>query len=348
MGSIVKRRRKDGSLSYRVQIRVERRGISHSESRTFRSLKHARAWERKREYELDQPGALEALVEYKPRLGELIEWYISTYRSVLRWGRNKQKTLEQIMRQPIADEIVADWSESRIVEYAQWRRAQGAGPSTVDNGLRWIGVVVKTARSHGYRVSPETVDQGRLAARNMGLTSASRRRSRRPSAVELERIAEVWRSLASTSKATVPMLDIMDFAIASARRRTEIVNLRWADNDADTMTGMVRDAKHPRHKWGNHKRFKYTKAAWEIMQRQPRIDERIFPYSGAAITARWVRACKLADVMDLRFHDLRHEATSRLFEAGGTITEVQQYTLHESWDMLRRYTQLRPEDVRQF
>jgi len=44
---------------------------------------------------------------------------------------------------------------------------------------------------------------------------------------------------------------------------------------------------------------------------------------------------------------LRHEATSRLFERGYQIHEVAQFTLHESWNELKRYTNLRPEDVRE-
>jgi hypothetical protein len=47
----------------------------------------------------------------------------------------------------------------------------------------------------------------------------------------------------------------------------------------------------------------------------------------------------------LRFHDLRHEATSRLCERGYQIHEVAQCTLHESWNELKRYTNLRPENL---
>lgn len=49
-------------------------------------------------------------------------------------------------------------------------------------------------------------------------------------------------------------------------------------------------------------------------------------------TARYVssRACRLRGLQDLRFHDLRHEATSRLFERGYDIPEVARFTLHES------------------
>jgi site-specific recombinase XerD len=46
------------------------------------------------------------------------------------------------------------------------------------------------------------------------------------------------------------------------------------------------------------------------------------------------------------FHDLRHEATSRLFERGYTIPQVAQFTLHESWKELMRYTHLLKKNLR--
>ena len=46
---------------------------------------------------------------------------------------------------------------------------------------------------------------------------------------------------------------------------------------------------------------------------------------------------------DLHFHDLRHEGTSRLFEAGFAIEQVSLVTGHKDWKMLRRYTHIRPE-----
>ena len=46
------------------------------------------------------------------------------------------------------------------------------------------------------------------------------------------------------------------------------------------------------------------------------------------------------DIVDLRFHDLRHEALSRLGEDGYTVPQIQQVSLHESWDSLRRYVNM--------
>ena len=75
-------------------------------------------------------------------------------------------------------------------------------------------------------------------------------------------------------------------------------------------------------------------------------DDRIFPYAHRSAGTAFTRVCKELEIMDLHFHDLRHEATSRLFEAGYAIQEVAQFTLHDSWATLQRYTHLRPEHVK--
>ena len=50
-------------------------------------------------------------------------------------------------------------------------------------------------------------------------------------------------------------------------------------------------------------------------------------------------------LVDLTFHDLRHEATSRLFEKGFDTMEVSTITGHKTLQMLKRYTHLRAEDL---
>ena len=57
------------------------------------------------------------------------------------------------------------------------------------------------------------------------------------------------------------------------------------------------------------------------------------------------RARDRAGITDLRFHDLRHTATTRLFERGLGIMEVASITGHEDLKMLKRYTHLRAEDL---
>ena len=70
------------------------------------------------------------------------------------------------------------------------------------------------------------------------------------------------------------------------------------------------------------------------------------PTSYRAKTFReFKRARDKARITDLRFHDLRHTATTRLFERGLGIMEVASITGHEDLKMLKRYTHLRAEDL---
>jgi integrase len=132
------------------------------------------------------------------------------------------------------------------------------------------------------------------------------------------------------------MADIVRFALASARRQDEITRLRWDDIDADKGIAWLDDVKHPRHKVGNRRAWRVLPEAMAIIQRQPRRAAQVFPHNAKSIGAAWARACALLGIEDLHFHDLRHEATSRLFEAGYSIQEVALITLHLSWAELQR------------
>jgi len=71
----------------------------------------------------------------------------------------------------------------------------------------------------------------------------------------------------------------------------------------------------------------------------------VFPLTAVAMRGLWCRACRRAGIDNLRFHDLRHEATSRFFEKGLNVMEVAAITGHKDLRMLQRYTHLRAEDL---
>jgi integrase len=233
-----------------------------------------------------------------------------------------------------------------LIDHVRSRRADGTGPATVMNDLVWIGVGLRAAKNvRELPVRTEITQEARSACRELRLISKPRRRTRRPTADELARLQEYFAS--RDRRAQIPMQAIVDFAVASARREAEICRLEWRDNDATTRTGLVRDAKHPTSRDGNHRRFKYTQEAWAIVENQPRSSTYIFPCEPKSVGAAFTRACHVLGIEDLRFHDLRHEATSQLFERGYQIHEVARFTLHESWNELKRYTNLKPENVRE-
>ncbi|WP_246676346.1 tyrosine-type recombinase/integrase [Mesorhizobium sp. B1-1-5] len=77
--------------------------------------------------------------------------------------------------------------------------------------------------------------------------------------------------------------------------------------------------------------------------KNPNDDDRIFPFNHRSVGTAFRRGCADLGIQDLHFHDLRHEGTIRLFEAGFTIQQVSLVTGHKDWKMLRRYTHLKPE-----
>jgi integrase len=346
MPTIKARKQTNGSTRYTAIVRI-RRGttVLHQESRTFTHRTAALSWARHREVALEDPAALTRQRHGAPTLAELIHWYIETFETISRWQRSKQTHLEFLGRHSLGKLEALTLTSADLIRHVQLRRAEGAGPATVLNDLIWIGVVLRAAKSvKELPVRPEIVQQARTACRELRLVGKPRKRTRRPTAEELKRLREHFKS--RDRRATIPMQAIMDFAIASARRESEICRLEWHDNDKANRTGLVRDAKHPTGKEGNHQRFKYTPEAWALVGAQPETNERIFPYDPKSVGTAFTRACHLLGIHDLRFHDLRHEATSRLFERGYQIHEVAQFTLHESWNELKRYTNLKPENVR--
>jgi integrase len=75
------------------------------------------------------------------------------------------------------------------------------------------------------------------------------------------------------------------------------------------------------------------------------LDGRVFPIPPQSLAHAWSAACARAGVDDLHFHDLRHEAVSRLFERGLSMMEVASISGHKTLSMLQRYTHLRAEDL---
>jgi integrase len=68
----------------------------------------------------------------------------------------------------------------------------------------------------------------------------------------------------------------------------------------------------------------------------------VFGISSESITQAMIKACKKVNLENLRFHDLRHEATSRLFENTDLdLMEIRAITGHKTLQMLVRYTHLR-------
>jgi integrase len=123
-------------------------------------------------------------------------------------------------------------------------------------------------------------------------------------------------------------------------RRGELLELRWEHVDLKR-----RVAHLPETKNGSTRDVPLSSAAVAVLTALPSgISGRVFSTSETAITEGFQRAAKRAGLPDFRFHDLRHEATSRLAEKL-QMHELGKVTGHKSPRMLVRYYHPRAEDL---
>lgn len=124
-------------------------------------------------------------------------------------------------------------------------------------------------------------------------------------------------------------------------RRGEIAAMRWEHLDRKAKVLLIPETKN-----GTPRRVPLSTAALAVLDALPRrLDGRVWGMRPDSISQAFERACKAAGIKGLTFHDLRHEATSRLFEKGLALTEVAAITGHKTWQMLKQYTYLRAEDL---
>ena len=122
-------------------------------------------------------------------------------------------------------------------------------------------------------------------------------------------------------------------------RRGELLNARYEDLKNGLLHIPITKTKVPRT-------IPLTPHALAIINSLPRsISGYLIPTSANALRLSWERAKRRANIENLHFHDLRHEAISRFFEMGLSISEVALISGHMDYRMLARYTHLRPKDV---
>lgn len=354
MGTIVTRTRRDGKPSYLCQIARKMDGKTVRENRTFRDHKTAKAWLRQREAELDNPKAFKAATQEVKTLGDAIGRYLEEHGGEI--GKTKSACLAAIQRHSIAGMACGEVGSEDVVAFARTIHTvtglANPGPATINNYLSHLASVFAIAqKAWGYPLDQSAMSDATFVLRKQNAIAKSNKRERRPTLAELNAILDFFQDRSARAPHSAPMIDITLFAMFSTRRMEEITRLRWPDYEASSgdhpARVLVRDMKNPGAKRGNDVWCELPPEAEAVVKgMRPKTgnSELIFPYTVDAIGAAFTRACKLLDINDLHFHDLRHEGVSRLFEAGWNIPHVALVSGHRSWASLQRYAQIRQRD----
>ena len=335
MGTIVKT--KEGS--WRALVR--RKG--KYASRTFRVKSLADEWVVETERLIDLGGEPSKNGSGKAKtIGDLIDLHFADLQEVRKPLRRSKRAVLNALKAELGSVRIIRLDRAMLIKFGKKRAQQGAGPVTLSVDLSYLRTVLTHAAAiHGITIDTEAVRLARTALTRFGLVGRSRERDRRPTPDEIANLLAYFESRPTI----IPMARIIKFAIATAMRQEEICKIEWTDVDFAKRVVTIRDRKDPRNKIGNHQKVPLLNLtgfdAWQLLLEQKILTGdkgRCFPYNSKSVGAAFRRGRNAIDAEDLRFHDLRHEATSRLFEAGLPIERVALVTGHKDWKMLRRYT----------
>jgi len=318
--------RKRGAYQWQVQVRKMGQPL---QTKTFETRALAEQWARSIEVEMDKGVFISRAEAESTTLKELLERYLDEVTPLKKGAASETNRLKALMRLPLARRFVAS---IRGLDIARFRdeRLRKVTPSTVKRDLVLLG--------HAFEVAhKEWGIHFHNPVRDIKLPSENRPRDRRLQAGEETRLLDACREARNPW-----LLPVVQLALETAMRQGELIRLRWEHIDLNRRTAHLPDTKN-----GESRTVPLSTTAIRVLRALPRsLHGQAFPgVTTEAIKRAYIRAVRRAGIENLRFHDLRHEATTRLFEKGLNIMEVASITGHKGLRMLRRYTHLKAEDL---
>lgn len=319
--------RKRGASQWEAQVR--KKGFL-SQSKTFETRKEAAAWASVVESEMVRGVFVSRTESENTTLREALERY---RREITTTKRNTAAELGRIklwLEHPLAERSLASIRGADFAGVVADMQGRGLAANTIRLRMALISNLFTVARREwGMESLANPTEFVRMPRLPQG-------RDRR---LEGDEEARLLKSAQTTSH---EMAAIVRIAIETGMRQGEILGMEWKHIDLG-----MRVCHLPLTKNGAARTVPLSKNAIDVLASLPRrISGRVWSYqSSGGFRSAWSRVCPRAGIDGLTFHDLRHEATSRLFEKGLQMMEVAAITGHKSPAMLARYTHLRAEDL---
>ncbi|MBK8457448.1 MAG: tyrosine-type recombinase/integrase [Phyllobacteriaceae bacterium] len=309
--------RKRGS---KWQVQIRRQGQTPL-SRTFLLKTDAQEWAREMERTADRRGLpIDAKVLDKVTLRQLVERYRDTVLPRKKGAEVETYILNAFLREPMCRKPVSQIIPADFAAYRD-RRLQEITSKSLKRQFSPIHNMFEVARDEwGLPILENPMDKVKLKA-------FDNKRERRLKAGELERIV----AACQTTRNPI-ILKVILFALETAMRRGEILALGWDQVDLERRSVTVQESKN-----GYSRTIPLTSKAHVILCSLQMGDTKAFPVSSNALKLSWVRIMERANITDLHFHDLRHEAISNFAENGLGIIELCWLSGHRDPRMIMRY-----------
>lgn len=325
--------------------------------KTFRTKRDAEDWARRTEDEMVRGVYIQRASSERLTVEAALKRYLAEISPTKRptsaasEARHAKPLIQHLGKYSLAalsSEIIAQYRDDRLAGLDR-KDARGQpdprprSPNTVRLDLALLGHMFNIAiKEWGIGLTHNPVQNIRRPAPGPG-------RDRRLTPEEQKRL------LAAVDAHSNPMLGwIVRIALETGMRSSEITTLRRSQIDLDRRVVRLRETKNT-----TSRTVPMTNEATRLFRQalanpirpidtdlvffgEPGKDGKRRAYQFNPV---WTRIKKNTGILDFRFHDLRHEAVSRLVEAGLSDQEVSAISGHKSMQMLKRYTHLRAEDL---
>lgn len=317
-----------------VQAVVRRKGWPQ-QSKSFRTKSEAEVWARQVESEMDRGGFVSASLAQRTTFSGIADRFIKEFAPFHYRKREDEKEAWRFQVRHL-NGFFGEYSMAALTPQlvAKYRddRLKTVGASTVRKELNMLSKVL-TVSGQEFGVAVPTGNP----VLNVRKPQESKSRERRLDSKEFDAL------LAECRKSRNPwLLHAVNFALATAMRQGEILVLRWENVNKTRRLALLPETKN-----GEARAVPLTSEALAVLDAMPRaIKGIVFPVERMTLYHAFNAAVKRAGITNFTFHDLRHEALTRLAERGDlSVIELASISGHKTLQMLKRYTHLRAEDL---
>jgi integrase len=333
----------------KVTAKIRRHGITKSE--TFSKREDAEAWARKVESEIERGLWRDTTEAERTTIADICKDYRNKVLPALH-GKGNSSALN-VIEERLGNVMLAKLTPRLVADFRDWR-LKTVSNETVRKELGVLSKMIDTAqREWGITIAVNP-------CKGVTKPAPGRPRDRRLLPGEQEQL-----EIALSQCRNNYMLPLFKIALETAARQGELLALRWKHVNKNRKLAMLYDTKN-----GEDRATPLSSAALAILDGLPRAleEERVFPLSQSLVVQAWGHAIDRArrnyeqaelkvgtkpdDIANspmfrnLHFHDLRHEALSRLAERGDlSVLELASVSGHKTLQMLKRYTHLQAEKL---
>ena len=356
--------------AHRYQIR--KKGFP-PQARQFKTKAKGQRWAKKIESQMDDGTWVETRHNAQWTLGRAISCYIDEVHLnkdvSTTFGTSKLNGLKRISSYPISQISIPELCSNHFFEFAKWRRKSVGAKATGDDigymnkALKFVMGIKQVAEANRQLLIAKPV------LTDYGLIGPSNERERRLYPGEFGRLMSVPHVMYNGSrrstdryKTRLKMKYIIPLALETTMREAELARMEERHIFWDKKELLIKKRKHPTLKETNDQLIPLTDEAIKVLREYLALGVHtkgkpiFWPVSASNISDMFSTFCVKAGINEegtnskdnpnnLTFHDLRHEAISRLFAEGYSQEMVCVYSGHKDTKSLNRYVNLTPADV---